>query len=71
MLRIKDNVELEDLEKITNIVVDDDWIWIDENEEICIDRNTRVITIYGDYNEGNQFIDVLYDLIKADMVERI
>lgn len=71
MLKIKDNVELEDLEKITNIVVDDDWIWIDENEQICIDRNTRVITIYADYDEGNQFIDVLYDLIKADLVEKI
>ncbi len=68
MLKIKDNVDLKELEKFNFTVVDDDFIWIEGTEDIAIDRNKRTILVYGDYEEGNYSLDKLYDLIQAGLV---
>ena len=41
MLKIRDDVELEDLEKFGFTVVDDDYIWLEEQQDIDIQRNRR------------------------------
>ncbi len=71
MLKIKDDVELEDIQKFGFTVIDYDFIWIEETEDIAIDRNKRTILVYGDYEEGNYSLDKLYDLIQAGLVEKV
>lgn len=71
MLKIKDNVDLKELEKFGFNVVDDDYIW-NEEANISIDRYSRKIYVYGeDDKEDYQDLGVLYDLIKADLVEKV
>lgn len=68
MLKIKDNIDLKELEKFGfqqglegcyNYIVKTDYItggvYIDENREVYCD---------------NWALDILFDLIKADMVEK-
>lgn len=71
MLKIKDDVELEDLEKFGFTVVDDDYIWLEEEENIYIDRYKRTIYICSDFEDEIYNLEPLYDLIKADMVEKV
>lgn len=71
MLKIKDSVELEDLEKFGFIVVDDDYIWLEEEENIYIDRYRRTIHICSDFEDEIYNLEPLYDLIKADMVQKV
>lgn len=71
MLKIKELVELEDIEKFGFNVVDDDYIW-NEEANISIDRYSRKIYVYGeDDQEDYQDLGVVYDLIKADLVEKV
>ena len=70
MLKIKDDVELEDIEKFGFTVVDDDYIWLEEEENIYIDRYKRTINICSNYEDEIYNLDVLYDLIQAGLVEK-
>ena len=71
MLKIKDNVDLKELEKFGFTCVDEDYIW---NEDANISINTddcNSIYVYGMDEEDYQDLSVLYDIIKADLVERV
>jgi len=71
MLKIKDNVDLKELEQFGFTVVDDDYIWLEEEENIYIDRYKRTINICSNLEDEIYNLDVLYDLIKADLVEKV
>lgn len=62
-LKIKDDVELENIEKYGFTVVDDDYIWLEDTEDIMIDRDTRIICVYTNCYEDNSNLGALYDLI--------
>ena len=68
MLKIRDDVELEDLEKFGFTVVDDDYIWLEEQENIAIDRYKRTIHMFSNYEDEFYNLEVIYDLIKAGLV---
>ncbi len=75
MLKIKDDVNLKELEKFGFTYFDDKrscrYGCLDLQKdylEIFI-NNARVITIASDTRAFN--LDVIYDLIKADLVEKV
>lgn len=60
MLKIKDNIDLKELG-----FKEYDCLWFDKESYMQIDKeNNKIIVI--DYS-----LDKLYDLIKADMVEKV
>lgn len=83
MLKIKDNIPLKELEKfgferIKNERLDYyEWDCDDNRSYITIgiDRQISLISgLYGDvpeYDFDKNQLDILYDLIKADMVEKV
>jgi len=81
MLKIRDGVDLKELEKygfIWEDCCDDIWYTyyykkIDENTNIHIDYNDRIIetrSLNYDY-ETFEWLNTLYDLIKANLVEKV
>ena len=82
MLKIKDNVDLKELEKFGYEYDDFNECWdnkIAENIEISIFKDTNYIEIIyydyeGDYIEKDDFeedeLEYIDDLIKADLVEK-
>jgi hypothetical protein len=68
MLKIKDNV---DLRKLKCDTPKDDFIWA--YKELLFDRDTRIINqnqfYVGGYLTATR-LENLYDLIKADLVEK-
>ena len=79
MLKIKDDVDLQELEKfgfeMDRELTDDEVIFSrkEHYQKICISKNDRKIFLYEDFN-SNCFLlhcNVLYDLIKADLVEKV
>ena len=78
MLKIKDNVDLKELEKYGfkkdgyNYYYD--FIPYTENEGQFIVFDVKVRKLYLDYIDLDYFdeaTDILYDLIKADLVEKV
>ena len=75
MLKIKDNVDLEELEKFGfkySVMTD----WHKENYNMLVslgDKRELDITCNDDYfdNDINECIEWIYDLIKADLVEKV
>ena len=71
MLKIKDNVDLKELEKFG---FEDNEGFLQKDTECItyyINKDIRLIEIW-DYQDEEVVLDnTLYDLIKADMVERI
>lgn len=78
MLKIKDNVDLKELEKFGFELYDDDYYFKylytapNENYEITykIYKITKEIKIYT-YNLEQYIDNTLYDLIKADLIEKV
>ena len=90
MLKIKDNVDLKELEKFGFEITENEWFET-YNEEafeaikefkkdgmnvILIVGAYRRITFYFEQEKGYNYtrfnqLDVLYDLIKADLVEKV
>ena len=79
MLKIKDNVDLKELEKFGfNYNIEDDSYdnVISCYEILEIDNKTKQIKLFINdeywmcHTENNTF-DLLYDLIKADLVEKV
>ena len=66
MLKIKDSVDLKELEKFGFRYI---WgtTWV--NDKFRINNNTRKIRIITNGSPYN--IDAIYDLIKADMVVKV
>ena len=76
MLKIKDSVELDELKKFGFEKVGDFYRFDFEcvyMSEIIIDKPTRKIEIDGEigYYEVDKYNDIIYELIKADMVEKV
>lgn len=77
MLKIKDNVDLKELEKfgfkINNNVIDTNKISCLTFEFLTISQTTRDIDICSGYDEVNGYkeIEKLFDLIQAGLVEKI
>ena len=73
MLKIKDNVDLKELEKFGFDCQDEDYLWNEEaNISIDLFNDLRKIYVYGtDSEEEYQDLNVLYDLIKANLVEKV
>lgn len=80
MLKIKDNVHISELEKF-GFEFDKDLSGDyekhlsikQEYQKLCIDLETRLLYLYEPFN-SNAFLlkaDLLYDLIKADLVEKV
>lgn len=69
MLKIKDDVDLKELEKFGFVFVDNEYLFYNDYgiAVIEIDIETRELIGLGD-KKGNI---VLYDLIKADLVEKV
>lgn len=68
MSKIRDDVDLKELEKFGFTVVDDDYIWLEEQENIAIDRYKRTIHMFSNYEDEFYNLEVIYNLIKADLV---
>ena len=70
MLKIKDNVDLKELEHC--YISDDEFDQIWSYKEVLFDKDARVIFTNQFFNDlGEKRLDYLYDLIKADLVEKI
>jgi hypothetical protein len=68
MLKIKDNVDLKELEKF-GFRYDKDCLYKQLDYGHIFINNYRNVCIY---NEKSNFqLDTLYDLIKADLVEKV
>lgn len=73
MLKIKDNISLTELEKFGFEKFGDFYRRVVGRTDIIIEQNTKILEI--DFEIGYYFIDeyndILYDLIKSDMVEKV
>ena len=69
MLKIKDDVDLKELEKFGFVFINDEYVFYNDYriDVVKIDIETREIISLGD-KKGNI---VLYDLIKTDLVEKV
>ena len=73
MLKIKDNVDLKELEKYGFNCIDENYIWNEEASiSICIKNpKCRTLYVYGQDEDDYQDLGVIYDLVKADIVEKV
>lgn len=78
MLKIKDNVDLKELEKYEfrelTFSYQLEFDCEDYSIILKIDKNTKYIYIQNDYYDSDytsKIPNVLYDLIKADLVEKV
>lgn len=80
MLKIKDNVDLKELEKFGfkldyELSTDVETILssINKYQKLCIETKTRIIFLYEKFNSNTFIIKnvTLYDLIKSDLVEKV
>lgn len=81
MLKIKDNINLKELEKFGFDQISSFWyaknIFKDSGDTITISVNTETRGIqlswssYGNSIAYTYNLDVLFDLIKADLVEKV
>lgn len=65
MLKIKDNV---DLKEIGFYKDEEDFIWGDD-WFVLVDKDTRIISYT--WTKVDKALDRIYDLIKADLVEKV
>ena len=73
MLKIKDGIDLKELEKFDFEKIDENWYQIGSGWEAHITvRTDRKINFGGEWwDEDFDLMDLIYDLIKADMVEKV
>ena len=75
MLKIKDNVDLKELEKFGYIYKENEISHARKRYELADDFDVYIyiedrILHFNRFNSNNQ-TDTLYDLIKADLVEKV
>ena len=72
MLKIKDNIDLTELEKFGFEFNGKEWQYATTSEVLGVQDN-RYISILTDnmFNVAEYTFGILYDLIKADMVEKV
>ena len=79
MLKIKDNVDLKELEKCGfkryRMIYKKDTIRyggnLKENKQIYIEENSRNISLGIGFFNTDIELDTIYDLIKANLVEKV
>lgn len=73
MLKIKDNIPLTELEKFDFEKIDENWYQIGSGWEANIRIfSDRIIKFSEDWwGDDFDLMDLIYDLIKADMVEKV
>lgn len=78
MLKIKDNIDLKELEKFgfEKNENENKWVekWIDDTFRICVLFHNKYITVdcVSIFDcEWTLNLDIIYDLIKADLVEKV
>ncbi len=84
MLKIKDNIDLKELEKFGMKYNGGSECWCmeynyciltiyDSDKEICLNLiETGFDSLWKEYEKlNNQALGILYDLIKADLVEKV
>ena len=81
MLKIKDSVDLKELEKFGFVYKNEKYKWYEyKNKWLEIDiflnlenkcENKILFILTNQYNRHYANLDVLYDLIKADMVAKV
>lgn len=75
MLKIKDNIPLKELEKLGFEYEDFyDTYEFSVSASVMQVKKDRRLTLEGDVfdeKEGTQYLNVIYSLIKADMVEKV
>lgn len=70
MLKIKDNIDLKELEHC--YISDDEFDQLWGYKEVLFDKDTRVIDTNQFFNDlSDERLDNLYDLIKMDLVEKV
>ena len=70
MLKIKENVDLTNREYCYTSEDEFDQIWSFKN--VLFDKDTRIIYSNQFFNDlGEKRLDDLYDLIKADLIEKV
>lgn len=70
MLRIKDNVDLKELEKF-GFKKDEEDQYMIEDKDIFVGTEEDERELVLDFGFNNENIEKLYDLIKADLVEKV
>ena len=68
MLKIKDNADLNELEKYGFVKVRNTYEFNKGTSGLTVYNKNRAI---ANYNCNNDVLGVLYDLIKADLVEKV
>ena len=71
MLKIKDNVDLKELEKFGFKYEDNDYRKERTDLDYIIDGDDKEIFIASTYGEFDRLDNTLYDLIKEDLVEKV
>ena len=72
MLKIRDDVDLKELEKygLHKEKVYYGYVYTDKNVEIDVKDRTIDTWSYLECTDLNEYNDILYDLIKADLIEK-
>lgn len=73
MLKIKDSVDLKELEKFGFENSNKAYLLIRGGEILCVDKQDRSIFIQCEnmWNIAEDSFGLIYDLIKADLVEKV
>jgi hypothetical protein len=76
MLKIKDNVDLKELEKFGFVENDDEYYYYFENEYyityLCVDYKGMILTDFVIYESVIEpMVDLLFDLTQAGLVEKV
>lgn len=72
MLKIKDNIDLTELEKFGFDKKGAEWLYTKCTSEYLGVQDNRYLYIQTDnmFNIAEETFEIIYDLIKADMVEK-
>lgn len=72
MLKIKDNVDLKELEKFNFKLDSDEWYMRNDNGFVVLIKPLSKKIVLRTFDTSlHESIDVLYDLIQAGIVEKI
>lgn len=74
MLKIKDSVDLKELEKygFEKLKGFSDYHYGDDISAIYVEMDrTIIVATYQDYDVKNKILEIIYDLIKDGLVEKV
>lgn len=72
MLKIRDNIDLEELKKFGFTLNDDEWYFADlYNANIYVKPISRKVIIRSYDRHEIENIDIIYDLIQEGLIEKV